>query len=166
VRRLVAAAAALTLAHSFGGGAAGAAKLLDTRRLTKEVAVAVRSAQPDLPVTAVRCPKRIRRKADTTTFCVATAGGLSLLMRVTLTDDKGGVAITSTQAVIAKAKAEEFVAANATLPAQVDCGPDPYIVRAPGSPFVCSARFDDGTTQQVTLSPVDVAGTVTITQVA
>jgi len=67
--------------------------------------------------------------------------------------------------VIAKARAEELVRINSTVPPTVDCGPDPYIVRPPGMPFSCTARFSDGTVQQVTLSPADVAGTVTITQV-
>jgi hypothetical protein len=47
----------------------------------------------------------------------------------------------------------------------VDCGPDTYIVRLPGAPFTCTVRFADGTTQQVSVSVVDVAGNVTITQV-
>jgi hypothetical protein len=144
---------------------AGAAETVNPKRLAKQVAATVTAAYPDLPVTTVKCPKAIKRKPGTTAVCVATAGGLSLEMLVTVTDKKGGVSIESTQAVIAKARAEEFVRYNATLPVVVDCGPDAYIVRPPGSPFECTATFADGTVQQVFLSPSDVAGTVTITQV-
>ena len=68
--------------------------------------------------------------------------------------------------MIPKLKAEELVKNNATLPVTVDCGPDAYIVRPPGFPIACTARFNDGTVQQVTLSPTDVAGNATITQVS
>jgi hypothetical protein len=145
-------------------GSAGAAEL-DSKRLAQQVAATVTPAYPDLPVTAVTCPKRIARKTGTVVVCDADAGGYSLQFRVTQTDRKGTVTVESTQAVIPKARAEELVRNNATLPAIVDCGPDAYIVRPPGFPFSCTARFSDGTVQQVTLSPTDVAGNTTITQV-
>ncbi len=144
--------------------AAGAAEL-DHKRLAKQVGTTIAPSYPDLPVTIVTCPKKIPRKAGTAVICDVTAGGLSLQFKVTQTDRKGDVTIESTQAVIPKAKAEELVRNNATLPVTVDCGPDAYIVRPPGFPFACTARFNDGTVQQVTLSPTDVAGNATITQV-
>ena len=147
------------------GSVAGAAEL-NHKQLAKQVSAAVAPAYPDLPVTTVTCPKKIKKAAGTITTCVADAGGLSLEIRVTQTDKKGNVTIESTQAVIPKAKVEAFVAANATLPANVDCGPDPYLVRPPGFPIACTARFADGTTQQVSLSVADVAGNVRITQVS
>jgi hypothetical protein len=149
----------------FVAPAAGAAAELDSKRLAKQVGTTVAPSYPDLPVTIVTCPKKIPRKAGTAVICDVTAGGLSLQFKVTQTDRKGDVTIESTQAVIPKAKAEELVRNNATLPVTVDCGPDAYIVRPPGFPFACTARFNDGTVQQVTLSPTDVAGNATITQV-
>jgi hypothetical protein len=144
---------------------AGAAARLDPKRLAKQVSASVAAAYPDLPVTKAVCPGRIPRTRGATGLCTVTAGGLSLQMRVTATDARGSVAIESTQAVIPKAHAEAFVRDNATLPAIVDCGPDPYLVRPPGVPFSCTVRFADGTVNQVTLSPADETGTVTITQV-
>jgi uncharacterized protein DUF4333 len=144
--------------------AAGAAEL-DHKRLAKQVGTTIAPSYPDLPVTAVTCPKQIARKAGTAVICDVTAGTVSLQFKVTQTDKKGNVTIESTQAVIPKLKAEELVKNNATLPVTVDCGPDAYIVRPPGVPFNCTARFNDGTVQQVTLSPTDVAGNATITQV-
>jgi hypothetical protein len=139
---------------------------LDSKRLAKQVTATVAPSYPDLPVTTVTCPKKIPRKAATVAICDADAGGLSLQFKVTQTDRKGNVTIESTQAVIPKARAEDLVRNNATLPVTVDCGPDAYIVRPPGFPFSCTATFNDGTVNQVTLSPTDVAGNVTITQVS
>ena len=161
---VTAVASALALG-ALAPASAGAAQPINQKRLAKQVGATVTAAYPDLPVTKVQCPKVVKRKPGTTAVCVATAGGISLEMLVTVTDKKGGVTIESTQAVIAKARAEEFVRSNATLPVVVDCGPDAYIVRPPGSTFLCTATFADGTVQQVFLSPTDVAGTVTITQV-
>jgi Domain of unknown function (DUF4333) len=149
----------------FAASAVGDAAELDSKRLAKQVAVTVGPSFPDLPVTTVTCPKKIPRKAATTVICDVDASGYSLEFKVTQTDRKGNVTIESTQAVIPKAKAEELVRNNATLPVTVDCGDDNYIVRPPGFPFSCTARFDDGTVQQVTVSPTDVAGNATITQV-
>jgi hypothetical protein len=146
--------------------AAGAAPELDSKRLAKQVSATVAPSYPGLPVTASTCPKKIPRKAGTAVTCDVTAGGLSLQFKVTQTDKLGNVTIESTQAVIPRLKAEELVKNNATLPVAVDCGPDAYIVRPPGFPFSCTARFNDGTVQQVTLSPTDVAGNATITQVS
>jgi hypothetical protein len=146
--------------------AAGAAPELDSKKLAKQVSATVAPSYPDLPVTTSACPKKIPRKVGTAVICDVTAGGLSLQFKVTQTDKKGNVTIESTQAVIPKLKAEELVKNNATLPVAVDCGADGYIVRPPGFPFSCTARFNDGTVQQVTLSPTDVAGNATITQVS
>jgi hypothetical protein len=145
--------------------AAAATNELDSKRLAKQVAVTVGPSIPDLPITTVTCPKKIPRKAATAVICVADASGVSLEFKVTQIDRKGNVTIESTQAVIPKARAEELVRNNATLPVTVDCGADNYIVRPPGFPFSCTARFNDGTVQQVTVSPTDVAGNATITQV-
>ena len=118
--------------------AAGAAEL-DSKRLAKQVAATVAPAYPDLPIGFVKCPNKIARKAGTVVICDADAGGYSLQFRVTQTDRTGGVTIEST---------------------------DAYIVRPPGFTFACTARFNDGTVQQVSLSPTDVAGNTTITQVS
>jgi hypothetical protein len=145
-------------------GAAGAAQL-DSKKLAKQVGATVAPLDPGHPIISVVCPKKIARKAGTVVLCDADASGVSLELKVTQTDRKGNVTIESTQAVIPKARAEDLVRNNATLPVTVDCGPDAYIVRPPGFPFFCTARFNDGTTYQVTVSPNDVAGNVTITQV-
>jgi hypothetical protein len=160
----LAAVGVMLLAGAANAGAANAGGL-DSKKLAKQVQATVAPSYPDLPITTVTCPKKIARKAGTVALCDADASGVSLELKVTQTDRKGNVTIESTQAVIPKARAEDLVRNNATLPATVDCGPDAYIVRPPGFPFFCTARFNDGTTYQVAVSPNDVAGNVTITQV-
>lgn len=159
--------AALVLAGSLAlAPAAGAAELLDRKKLSKQVGAAVAATYPDLPVSRVRCPRKVKLKTGVTAVCTVTAGTYSLGMLVTVTGKRGDVAIASTQAVIPKALAEGMVANNATLHATGDCGPEPYIVKVPGESFVCTARFDDGSTQQVTMTANDIAGNVTITAVS
>jgi len=161
---LVVVIAGLALAPGAGAAPAKGGRL-DSKRLAAQVAAAVAPAYPDLAVGAATCPKKISKKKGTVTTCDVELGGLSLQFTVTQTDRSGNVSIASTQALIPKAKAEEFVRANATLPVLADCGPDPYIVRVPGTPFWCTVRFGDGTVQQVAVSVGDLAGKVTITQV-
>lgn len=166
IRNLTFAGAVLlgSVALMVPAGMAGAADL-DHKNLAKQVAVVVAPAYPDLPLGKVSCPKKIKRAVGTITTCLADAGGLSLEMKVTQTDKKGNVTIESTQAVIPKGAIEAFIAANATLPVTANCGPEPYLVRPPGTPVACTARFTDGTTQQVSVTVTDVAGNVMILQV-
>lgn len=146
--------------------ALGAVELLDRKKLTKQVGASVAAAYPDLPVTKVRCPKKVKVKAGVTAACTVTAGDYTLGMLVTVADKKGNVTIASTQALIPKATVEGLIAFSTTLPATVDCGPAPYIVKLPGETFVCTARFEDGTAQQVTVTNNDAAGNVSLTSVA
>ena len=46
--------------------ALGAVELLDRKKLTKQVGASVAAAYPDLPVTKVRCPKKVKVKAGVT----------------------------------------------------------------------------------------------------
>ena len=144
---------------------AGAAEL-DRARLGRAVRSAITPVLTGLTVTRVACPAHVRARAGSSAVCEVTASGLTLLLRVTTTDRRGGIRIESTQAVIAKDRAEDFVRNNATLPARADCGEAPYIVRIPGAPFACTATFDDGTVQQVLVTVDDVAGNVHISAVS
>ena len=105
---MIAGVAVVTLVLGLTPSVASAADL-NHKRLAKQVAAAVQPAYPELPVGAVTCPKKIKQASGTTAMCVADVGGLSLQMRVTQTDRKGNVTIESTQAVIPKAKVEQFV---------------------------------------------------------
>ena len=91
--------------------------------------------------------------------------GAFLVVDAVETDGNGTVSFTSPQAVIAKLSLEQFVAANASLPARVDCGPAPWHTARPGQKVVCAADLADGTTRTVELTVQDTAGTVTITGV-
>lgn len=166
IRRLGPVLALLLVVGAVAAPAAGAVDLLDRKKLRTQVGTTVAATYPDLPVAKVVCPKKVKMKAGVTATCTVTAGAYSLGMLVTVADKKGNVTIASTQAVIPKATAEGLVAFNATLAATVDCGPEPYLVKLPGETFVCTARFEDGTGQQVTLTTNDVAGNVSISAVA
>jgi hypothetical protein len=146
--------------------AAAAPPQIEAKPLGKAVTAAVTAAYPDLPVTRVRCPRTVKATVGRTARCTVRAGAYDLQMQVTVVDRRGNVGIASTQAVIPKAAVETFVRENATLPVTVDCGPEPYVVRLPNETFACTARFEDGTSQQATLTVVDAAGNVTITSVA
>jgi len=166
LRRTATVLTLLLVGSAVAAPAAGAVELFDRKRLQKQVGAAVAVTYPDLAVTRVRCPKKVKQKTGVTAICSVTAGDLTLGILVTATDKKGNITIASTQAVIPKALAEGLVANNATLHATGDCGPAPYIVKAPGETFVCTARFDDGTSQQVTVTANDVTGNALITAVA
>jgi len=163
LRRLGLLTALLVVAGLAVPPAAGAAELLDRKRLAQQVGTTVGTAYPDLPVSTVKCsPKKVKRKAGAVATCTVTAGTYQLAMLVTVADKKGNVTIASTQAVIPKANVEFLVAGNATLPATADCGPDAYLVRLPGEPIACTATFADGTQSQVTVTPTDTLGNATI----
>lgn len=144
---------------------AAAARTIEAKPLGKAVGAAVTAAYPDLPVTRVRCPRKVKAKPGTLARCSVRAGAFDLQLQVTVVDARGNVTIASTQAVIPKGAVEAFVGENVTLPAKVDCGPAPYVVRLPGETFTCTAKFADGTGQQATLTVIDALGNVTITSV-
>ena len=165
-RRLLAGIGAVALIGALSGTPAGAAApTIDGRRLAKAVRTTVTPQLAGLQVTAVRCPRRVTAKVGTTAVCDVTASGLNLQMLVTATDRRGGVTVASTQAVIPTAAAVTFVQNNTTVPATVDCGEAPWIVRPPGQTFSCTATFPEGQVQQVLVSVTDVAGNVAITAV-
>jgi hypothetical protein len=81
------------------------------------------------------------------------------------TDAKGTVTLSTGQAVIPNVLLQQFVAANASLPATVDCGVGAWRLARPGTTIACTTTLADGTTLQVQLTVNDTAGNVTITAV-
>ncbi len=146
------------------GSASDKKRLLDVKAVRSEVRSAVEQAFPGHEVGAARCPRRIPRRAGLRTECRIALDAVTLTVAVTQLDRSGNVSIEPTQAVIPKPQAEQFVSESSSLPAQVDCGPDPLIVRPPGTSFWCTVRFEEGTVQQVLLAVQDTAGTVMIVQ--
>jgi hypothetical protein len=167
VRRLL--ATVLTVVASFGtsivatSDAASAARI-STRRARAEIERLVETAYPDLPFGNVACPPEVRRAPGATFTCTVQLAGSFLVVDGTFTDDSRAVALATPQAVLSKAALEQFVAANASLEATVDCGL-PWIVRRPAQQVTCSAALADGTTRSVTVTVRDAAGNVTITAV-
>lgn len=125
----------------------------------------VRSTYPELPFGNVACPETVPKRAGTTFHCTVQLPGAFLVVDGTVTAGNGTVALTAAHAVLPKAQLEQFVAANASLPATVDCGPAPFRVARAGQVVACRAALADGTARTVELTVADTAGTVTITAV-
>ncbi len=170
----VAAAASLALvfvlgfvlaASAFIAAPQASAATLTTARARAEIAALVRSTYAGLPFGNVACPTTVRRTAGVTFNCTVQLPGTFLVVDATQADGSGTVELTTANAVLTKAALESLVAANTSLPATVDCGPTPWIVRHPGDTVSCRAALADGTTRTVQLIVRDTAGNVTITGV-
>jgi len=132
----------------------------------RTIELLVHQTYPDLVFGNIVCPDGISKGRGVKFTCTVQLPGTFLVVDAVQTDAKGGVSVTSPQAVIAKAPLEQFVATNASLPAVVDCGPAPWHAVRPGQTLVCTANLADGTARNVELTVQDTAGTVTITGVS
>ena len=141
------------------------AATIATTRARDEIVVLMHSTYPGLAFGNVACPTTVQRAASVTFSCTVQLPGTFLVIDATQPDTSGAVELTTTQAVLTKPALESFVAANASLPAKVDCGPVAWIVRHPGDVVSCTAALTDGTTRTVQLTVRDTAGNVTITGV-
>ena len=142
----------------------GGAAALSGTGIRRNVADLVRTTYPDLPVGNVVCPGTVPKQSGTTFHCTVQLPGAFLVVDGTV---GAGSAITlaAAHAVLPKAQLEQFVAANASLPATVDCGPAPFRVARPGQVIACRAALADGTARTVEVTVADTAGTVTISNV-
>ena len=126
----------------------------------------VHEAYPDLVFGNVACPAGVRRARGVSFTCTVQLPGTFLVVDAKQTDDKGTVALSTQQAVIPAQALRDFISANASLPATVDCGPAPIRVARAGQTIDCRAALADGTTRTVQLTVADTAGNVTITAVS
>jgi hypothetical protein len=170
VRRLVTTAVAVVVlvaaATALPASAGASAATLSTAAARTEIARLVAGSYPALLVGNVACPPSARRTAGTTFTCTVQIPGGFLVVDAAQAGTTGAVTLATPDAVLTKPALEQFVAANASLGAVVDCGPAPAIVRRPGQTVSCHAALDDGTTRTVTLSVRDAAGTVVIAGVS
>jgi hypothetical protein len=143
---------------------ASAAELprLAARRVVER---SVHEVYPDLTFGNVACPSAVRRARGVSFTCTVQLPGTFLVVDAEQTDDKGSVDLSTQQAVITTQSLRDFVAANASLPATVDCGPAPFRVARAGQTIDCRAALADGTARTVQLTVQDTAGNVTITAV-
>jgi len=152
-----------TLAALGGVSAAGAELPQIAARRTVERSV--HEAYPDLAFGNVACPAGVRRGRGVSFTCTVQLPGTFLVVDAKQTDGKGTVALSTQQAVIPTQALRDFVAANASLPATIDCGPAPVRVARAGQTIDCQAALADGTNRTVQLTVADTAGNVTITAV-
>jgi hypothetical protein len=148
-----------------GTATVGAAELprLAARRTVER---SVHETYPDLVFGNIACPAGVRRARGVSFTCTVQLPGTFLVVDAKQTDDRGTVALTTQQAVIPTQALRDFVAANASLPATVDCGPAPVRVARAGTTIDCQAVLADGTARTVQLTVADTAGNVTITAVS
>lgn len=143
---------------------AGGAELprLAARRVVER---SVHETYPDLTFGNVACPSGVRRARGVSFTCTVQLPGTFLVVDAKQTDDKGSVDLSTQQAVITTQALRDFVAANASLPATVDCGPAPFRVARAGQSIDCRATLADGTARTVQLTVQDTLGNVTVTAV-
>jgi hypothetical protein len=161
---LIAVVLGTTVSAATVAAPAGAAELgtIATRRTVEAL---VHQAYPDLVFGNVACPDRVARKQGVKFTCTVQLPGTFLVVDAVQTDAKGTVTLSTGQAVIPNVLLQQFVAANASLPATVDCGPGAWRLARPGTTISCTTTLADGTTRQVQLTVNDTAGNVTITAV-
>jgi hypothetical protein len=149
---------------SSAGSRAEAAELGNTA-VRRTVERLVHAAYPDVTFGNVWCPDGVVKQRGVQFTCTVQLPGAFLVVDARQKDDRGTVSVSSPQAVIAQASLQQFVAANASLAATVDCGPGPWQVARPGTKILCSATLADGTARHAELTVNDTAGDVTITAV-
>ena len=142
----------------------GGAATLPGPGIRHDVAALVRTTYPDVPVGNVACPASVPKRSGATFHCTVQLPGAFLVVDGTV-GAGSAVTLAAAHAVLPKAQLEQFVAANASLPATVDCGPAPFRVARPGQVVSCRAALADGTARTVGVTVADTAGNVTISAV-
>jgi hypothetical protein len=152
----------ITIGMSPGVASAARAATRSTEVARLEIGRLVQANYAELPFGNVACPRTVPRSRGASFACTVQLPGSFLVVQATQSDEKGTFALATPQAVLTKQKLEQLVSANASLPATVDCGAAPFVVRHPGEVVSCRAALADGTTRIVDLTVRDAAGNVTI----
>src|SRR4051794_32293609 len=103
----------------------------------------VHAAYPELTFGNVACPDGIPRARGRKFTCTVQLPGTFLVVDATQTDGNGNVSLTTQQAVISSQLLRQFVAVNSSLPATVDCGPEPWRVARAGDKITCGVTLAD-----------------------
>jgi hypothetical protein len=162
---VVTSSALAALALALGGFTPAHAAELGSTATRRTVEALVHQTYPDLAFGNVACPSHVVKQRGAKFTCTVQLPGAFLVVDAVQTDGKGTASFTSPQAVIAQESLRQFVAANASLAAMVDCGPGPWLVARPATKITCGATLADGTVRHAELTVDDTAGNVTITAV-
>jgi hypothetical protein len=125
----------------------------------------VKQAYPDLTTGNVMCPPGVPRTAGTGFACTVQLPGTFLVIGAEQLDGSGRVKLAAQQAVIPRAQVEQFVAGNATVSANVNCGTATFLVLRPGQSISCAAAIADGSNRRVQVIVRDTDGNVAIASV-
>jgi hypothetical protein len=145
---------------------AGATSELPPTATRRAVERLVHTTYPDLAFGNIACPEPIARRAGTTFSCTVQLAGAFLVVDGKIGSSSGAVTFAAAQAVLPTTALEQFVGANTSLPATVDCGAAPVQVARPGDVIPCSVALADGTTRTAQLTVSDTAGAVVISGIA
>lgn len=116
---------------------------------------------PSLDVGTVTCPsKELERSKGTVSRCTVVVEGEPVQFKVVQTNGQGGIAPTRFEAILSTAKAEQYIADTVADVAAVDCGADPYFVRAPGKQFDCAVTATNGREAEIYFRVLDPKGNI------
>jgi Domain of unknown function (DUF4333) len=165
-RRLLLFALVACASTMFIGTASANGAELPRTAARRAVERSVHHAYPELVFGNVACPDGIPRQRGGKFTCTVQLPGTFLVVDATQTDASGNLSLTTQQAVIPSQLLRQFVAVNSSLPATVDCGPEPWRVARPGDKITCAVLLTDGTARTAELTVQDTAGNVTVTAVS
>jgi hypothetical protein len=150
---------------ALGGNVSAGAAALPQIAARRAVERSVHDAYPNLTFGNVACPSGVTRGRGVTFTCTVQLPGTFLVVDAKQTDSSGTISLSTQQAVIPAQALRDFIAANASLPATIECGPAPFRVARAGQVITCGAALADGTMRSVQVTVQDTAGNVTLTAV-
>lgn len=116
---------------------------------------------PSLDVGAVTCPaKAVAREKGKVSECTVEVEKVPVKFKVVQTNDGGGIVPGRFEAILATAKAEDFIRRTVRDLATVDCGTAPYFVRAPGAQFSCDVTATNGRQAKIYYEVTDPKGNI------
>jgi hypothetical protein len=131
---------------------------LDSAQVTRALTRQTRRAYPGITVGRARCPRHVTLPIS----CTVDLDGAPLRVRVSRVHHNGKLMFQAQMAVLTSPALQFFVQAHLSLPATIDCGPNPVQIIEPGGELRCDVAYADGSKQSVALRVMDVAGTISI----
>ncbi len=162
VHGVVAAAVALVLLGACSASVSIGGEKLNTDKAEESI----RTLLEGTPVDSVSCPERDLKEGDVFE-CTAKVDGQDVRIKITQKDDQGNVHLDRVDAILDVSKAvalvEQRVLEATGSAVNASCGPQRYLVRAPGAEVECQITpTSGGASSGVILQVEDVDGTVNL----
>ena len=140
----------------------------DSQSVAAQVRDAQKQAAPGLTVGGATCPEKVKVAKGERFECTVKVAGVPAPYTVTIesiANDKVHFHLSPAKAIVSTAKAEEFLAQQATAQGlkgvTVNCGGPQVRVQDPGTTFPCLLR-KGGQTQKVKILVKNVTGRIAI----